>query len=154
MSLHLFSTPVECTNCGTVVDDPQVDRCPSCGKLLKERRTPSRLAGVEKRYSNLRFLLGSLRFLGVIVTVVGVLAFFFTLGDEAVPITTRVMFLLGSIVVAAAVFTVVALFDVALDLEENTRASFRLQQLMLDSMERWYEGQRPGAVEESERVQP
>jgi uncharacterized paraquat-inducible protein A len=154
MSLHLFSTPVECTNCGTVVEDPTVDRCPSCGKLLKERRTPSRLAGVEKRYSNLRFLLGSLRFLGVIVALVGILAFFFTLGDPTVPITARVMFLLGAIVVAAGVFTVVALFDVALDVEENTRASFRLQQLMLNSMEAWFEAKSPEAVEEPERVQP
>ncbi len=47
MSLHLFSTPVQCTRCGTVVDDPTVDKCPKCGNLLKERRTPRRLAGVK-----------------------------------------------------------------------------------------------------------
>jgi predicted RNA-binding Zn-ribbon protein involved in translation (DUF1610 family) len=154
MSLHLFSTPIECTNCGTVVDDPKVDRCPSCGKLLKERRTPSRLAGVEKRYGNFRFLLGTLQFLGVIVLVVGSLAFFFTLGDEAVPITTRLTLLLGSILLAVGLFTIVALFQVVLDLEENTRAAFRLQQLMLDSVEGWIGDHGAVPREEPESVQP
>jgi uncharacterized paraquat-inducible protein A len=135
MAIHLFSTPVECTNCGTVVDDPKVDRCPNCGALLKERRRPSRLAGVEKRYGNLRFLLGALRFLGVIIALVGVLAFVFTLGDETLPFLNRLLILLGTILLAFAIFTVVALFDVALDIEENTRASFRIQQLILESLE-------------------
>src|SRR5690606_34083026 len=52
MSLHLFPTPVECQNCGTVVEDASAERCPRCGELLKERRTPARLAGVERRYDN------------------------------------------------------------------------------------------------------
>jgi hypothetical protein len=135
MAIHLFSTPVECTNCGTVVDDPTADRCPNCSALLKERRTPSRLAGVEKRYGNLRFLMGALRFLGVILVLVSVLGFFFTLGDPATPFVTRLLFLLGGIVVGFVIFTVVAFFDVALDLEENTRASFRLQQMILETLE-------------------
>ena len=135
MAIHLFSTPVECTNCGTVVDDPTADRCPNCSELLKERRTPRRLAGVEKRYGNLRFLLGALRFLGVIIALVGVLGFFFTLGDAATPFATRLMMLLGSIVLAFAIFAVVGLFDVALDVEENTRASFRVQQLILEDLQ-------------------
>jgi predicted RNA-binding Zn-ribbon protein involved in translation (DUF1610 family) len=135
MSLHLFSTPVECTHCGTVVDDPKVDRCPNCGELLKERRRPSRLAGVEKRYGNLRVLLGTLRFLGVVIVLVGLLAFFFTLGEPMVPLPARLSILLGSILLATGIFTVVALFDVALDIEENTRASFRLQQMLLEAQE-------------------
>jgi hypothetical protein len=135
MAIHLFSTPVECTQCATVVDDPTADRCPNCSALLKERRTPSRLAGVEKRYGNLRFLMGSLRFLGVIIVLIALLGFFFTLGDGATPFATRLVFLLGSIVVGFIIFTVVAFFDVALDMEENTRASFRLQQMMLEMLE-------------------
>src|SRR5215210_3997378 len=86
MAMHLFSTPVQCTRCGTVVDDPTVDRCPKCGNLLKERRTPSRIAGVERRYGQLRFLVG-------------------------------------------------ALIEVALDIEENTRAAFRLQQRVLEILQ-------------------
>jgi predicted RNA-binding Zn-ribbon protein involved in translation (DUF1610 family) len=134
MAIHLFSTPVECTNCGTVVDDPKVDRCPSCGELLKERRTPGRLAGVEKRYGNLRFLMGALRFLGVVIALVSVLAFVFMLGDVA-RLPQAFALLLGGIAAAFVIFTVVAFFDVAIDIEENTRAAFRLQQMILESVE-------------------
>lgn len=135
MAMHLFSTPIECTNCGTVVTDPKVDHCPNCGALLKERRTPGRLAGVERRYGNLRFLLGVLRFLAVITAVVGILLFFFGLGDAAIPWSVNLLILLGSVVAAVAIFAIVALFDVAMDLEENTRASFRVQQLLLDELQ-------------------
>jgi predicted RNA-binding Zn-ribbon protein involved in translation (DUF1610 family) len=134
MAIHLFSTPVECTNCRTVVDDPTADRCPNCGELLKERRTPSRIAGVEKRYGSLRFLMGALRFLGVVIALVAVLAFIFMLGDVAM-LPQALMTLLGGVAAAVAIFTVVAFFEVALDIEENTRASFRLQQLILESLE-------------------
>jgi hypothetical protein len=133
MSMHLFSTPVECTQCGKVVDDPRVDRCPDCSTLLKERRTPSRLAGVSRRYPQLRLLLGVLRFLGVITVAVGVLLFLFS--DDSVPWTVRLLSMLGAVLVAATLFVVAALFDVALDVEENTRATFRLQQLMLDELQ-------------------
>jgi len=134
MAMHLFSTPTECTNCGTVVDDPKADRCPSCSELLKERRTPGRLAGIEKRYSNLRFLMGALRFLGVVLALVAVLSFFFMLGDIGT-LPQALLILLGGIAAAFVIFTVVAFFDVALDVEENTRSSFRLQQMILESME-------------------
>lgn len=155
MAMHLFSTPVECTHCGTVVEDPTADRCPNCSELLKERRTPRRLAGVEKRYGNLRFLLGALKFLGVIILLVGVLGFFFTIGDAATPIATRVMMLLGSIVMAFAIFAVVGLFDVALDMEENTRASFRVQQSILEDMQQSRRAPEPVRVSPPrERVEP
>lgn len=154
MSLHLFSTPVECTHCGTVVDDPKVDRCPNCGELLKERRRPSRLAGVEKRYGNLRLLLGTLQFLGVVIALVGVLAFFFTLGDPTVSLTARVSMLLGSLLLATGIFTVVALFAVALDVEENTRASFRLQQMLLEAQEEWHTEQSRTRDREPEQLPP
>jgi hypothetical protein len=141
MAMHLFSTPTECTHCGTVVDDPRVDRCPNCQELLKERRTPGRLAGVEKRYGNLRFLMGALRFLGVVIALVSVLAFIFMLGDA--PLPQSVMVLLGGIIAAFAIFTIVAFFDVALDIEENTRASFRVQQLILEMLEEVRPGRAP-----------
>lgn len=131
MSIHLFSTPVECTQCGTVVNDPTVDKCPNCGSLLKERRTPSRLAGVPRRYGQLRFLLGTLRFLGVVVIAVGLLLFIF--GDEEV--MARLVYLLASALTAVAMFVIAALIEIMLDVEENTRASFRLQQLMLAEMQ-------------------
>jgi len=130
--MHLFSTPVQCTHCGTVVDDPTVDKCPKCGNLLKERRTPSRLAGVERRYGQLRVLLGLLRFLGVITIASGLLLFMYSDDQELAP---RVLTLLGTVLVAAGLFVVAALIDVALDIEENTRSTFRIQQLILENLE-------------------
>lgn len=132
MSMHLFSTPVECTHCGTVVDDPTVDKCPQCSALLKERRTPGRLAGVERRYGNIRFLLGFLRFLGIITIVVGALLLLFS--DASVPWTVRLATAMGALLLAVGLFVIASLFEVALDLEENTRAAFRLQQQILDAL--------------------
>jgi len=128
--MHLFSTPVQCTQCGTVVDDPTEDKCPKCGSILTERRTPSRIAGVERRYGQLRFLLGIMRFFGVITALVGVLLFIF--GEESVTWPVRLMLMLGGALLAIILFVVAALFEVALDIEENTRAAFRLQQLELE----------------------
>lgn len=133
MAIHLFSTPVQCTHCGTVVDDPTVDKCPQCQALLRERRTPSRLAGVERRYSNLRFLLGFLRFLGIVTILVGILVFMFS--DDSVAWTIRLISFLVAVMAASALFVIAALFDVALDLEENTRASFRVQQMVLETLQ-------------------
>jgi predicted RNA-binding Zn-ribbon protein involved in translation (DUF1610 family) len=133
MSMHLFPTPVECTHCGTVVGDPMVDRCPTCGDLLKERRTPARLAGVERRHGNIRFLLGILRFLAIAVLLVGGLVFVFS--DASIPWTLRLLIGLGTLLLATGLLVVAALFDVALDLEENTRASFRVQQMVLEALE-------------------
>jgi len=127
MAMHLFSTPVECSHCGEVVDDPRVDKCPQCGELLRERRTPSRLAGVEKRYGNLRMLLGFLRFMGVIVALVGIMLFFFGIGEEGISWANYLLVMLGALLLAGAAFAVSSFFEVALDIEENTRASFRLQ---------------------------
>ena len=122
MSLHLFATPVQCTNCGNVVDDPTLDRCPKCGHLLKERRAPRRLAGVEERYGSLRILVGVIRFLAVIVLVVGGMLFFGTLGESGLTATQGVALLLFSVVVAVALFSLAAFFVLAMDLEENTRS--------------------------------
>ncbi|MBA2245884.1 MAG: hypothetical protein H0W11_13075 [Gemmatimonadetes bacterium] len=149
MAMHLFSTPVECNQCGTVVTDPKVDHCPNCNALLKERRTPGRLAGVERRYGNLRFLLGFLRFMGVITAVVGILLFLFGIGDETIPWSVNLLILLGSVVAAVAIFAVAALFDVAMDLEENTRAAFRMQQLLLDEMQ---QGKRSSTLQDPTRA--
>jgi hypothetical protein len=153
MAMHLFSTPVECTHCGTVVDDPKVDRCPSCSELLKERRTPGRLAGVEKRYGNLRFLMGALRFLGVVIALVAVLAFVFMLGDVST-LPQAIMVLLGGVSAAFVIFTVVAFFDVALDIEENTRAAFRIQQMLLEEIEARQGAREPAPVPQRERAGP
>lgn len=129
MAIHLFSTPIECTNCGTVVDDPTVDKCPNCGALLKERRTPGRLAGVERRYGQIRFLMGFLRFLGIATLLLGVLVFLFS--EESVPWSARIAGLLGGLVLAVVMLVGAGIFDVALDIEENTRAAFRVQQQVL-----------------------
>ncbi|HEX6925729.1 MAG TPA: hypothetical protein VF167_09865 [Longimicrobiaceae bacterium] len=131
MALHLFSTPVQCSHCGTVVDDPTLDKCPNCGNLLKERRTPSRLAGVPRRYGQLRFLLGTLRFLGVIVIAIGLLTFI--LGEEDT--MARLTSLLAAALITAGLFVVAAFMEIMLDVEENTRASFRLQQLLLEAVQ-------------------
>jgi predicted RNA-binding Zn-ribbon protein involved in translation (DUF1610 family) len=132
MSIHLFSTPVECTQCGTVVNDPTADKCPNCGSLLKERRTPSRLAGVPRRFGQLRFLLGTLRLLGVAILSVGILLFLFN--DDTLAV--RLGSLLGGALIAVCLFVVAACIEIMLDLEENTRASFRLQQLILETLQR------------------
>lgn len=135
MSLHLFSTPTQCTRCGTVVEDPTLDKCPSCGNLLKERRAPRRLAGVEARYNGLRVLLNVVRFLGVLVIVLGGLVFFSTLGDDGMSGTQGGLILVGALVVAVAMFALAGLFVLMMDIEENTRSSFRLQQMILEEIE-------------------
>jgi predicted RNA-binding Zn-ribbon protein involved in translation (DUF1610 family) len=135
MSLHLFSTPVQCTRCGTVVDDPTVDKCPTCGNLLKERRAPRRLAGVETRYGGLRILLGVLRFLGVLVLLLGGLVFFSLLGNDGQSGTDGAIALVSSIIVAVLMFSVAGAFVLLMDIEENTRSSFRMQQRMLETMD-------------------
>jgi hypothetical protein len=133
MAMHLFSTPVQCTHCGMVVDDPTADKCPRCGQLLRERRTPSRIAGVPRRYGQLRFLNGILRFLGVVSLALGVLLFLFS--DETV-VGARGASLLGGVILAAGLFVIAGLIEVLLDVEENTRATFRVQQQLLQALER------------------
>jgi len=135
MSMHLFSTPVECTNCGTVVDDPRVDHCPNCHALLRERRTPSRLAGVEKRYGGLRFLLGFLRFLGIATLLIGGLVFAYGIGGEDTTPQMGALTLLGTVLASVVMFAVASFFEVTLDMEENTRATFRVQQMLLEHLQ-------------------
>jgi len=130
MAFHLFPTPTECKNCGTVVDDPTTDHCPNCGKLLKERRTPSRLAGVERKYENLRLLLGFVRFMGIITGLVGILIFLFA--EEGFPLTGRILTMLGALLVGTSLFVVAAMIEIVADVEENTRASFRIQSSILE----------------------
>jgi predicted RNA-binding Zn-ribbon protein involved in translation (DUF1610 family) len=154
MSLHLFSTPVQCTRCGTVVDDPTVDKCPTCGNLLKERRAPRRLAGVETRYSGLRTLLAVLRFLGVLVLLLGGLVFFSTLGDDGLSQTQGVAMFVGAIVVAVLMFAAAGAFVLMMDIEENTRSAFRMQQRMLENMDVARTGATPPAAEGSVEVPP
>jgi predicted nucleic acid-binding Zn-ribbon protein len=145
MALHLFSTPVQCTHCGTVVDDPTLERCPNCGNLLKERRAPRRLAGLEERYGSIRLLLGVLRFLAVIILVIGGVAFFGGLGGDAQAGggIAGLGILMASVLGAVAMFSIAAFFELTMDVEENTRASFRLQQQILDELQ---EARRPAAA--------
>jgi predicted RNA-binding Zn-ribbon protein involved in translation (DUF1610 family) len=134
MSLHLFSTPVQCTQCGTTVEDPSVQRCPNCGTRLKERRAPRRLAGVEQRYGSLRVLLGIMRFLGVIVFAIGALIFFSSLGDSRSSASQTGGLFVGSILVAVVFLAAAGLFELLIDVEENTRSSFKLQQMILEEL--------------------
>ena len=135
MSLHLFSTPVQCTQCGTTVEDPTVERCPNCKALLKERRAPRRLAGVEQRYGSFRVLLGVMRFLGVIVLLIGGLVFFSGLGDGRASASQNTALLVGAVVITVVLFAAAGLFELLIDVEENTRSSFRLQQLILEELQ-------------------
>jgi predicted RNA-binding Zn-ribbon protein involved in translation (DUF1610 family) len=148
MALHLFSTPVQCTHCGTVVDDPTLERCPNCGNLLKERRAPRRLAGLEEKYGSIRILLGVLRFLAVIILVVGGVAFFGALGNGRANGLEGLSLLFSSVLAAVSLFSVAAFFELTMDVEENTRATFRLQQMILEELQ---EGRRPatGTVHEA-----
>jgi hypothetical protein len=90
------------------------------------------LAGVPRRFGQLRFLLGTLRLLGVAVFSVGILLFLFN--DDT--LTVRLGSLLGGALIAVCLFVVAACIEIMLDLEENTRASFRLQQLILETLQR------------------
>ena len=145
MALHLFSTPVQCTHCNTVVDDPTLERCPNCGNLLKERRAPRRLAGLEEKYGSIRLLLGVLRFLAVIILVIGGVAFFGGLGGDAQAGggIAGLGILMASVLGAVAMFSIAAFFELTMDVEENTRASFRLQQQILDELQ---EARRPAGA--------
>ena len=134
MSLHLFSKPVQCTQCGTTVDDPTVERCPNCSALLKERRAPRRLAGVEQRYGSFRMLLALMRFLGVIILMLGALVFFAGLGSGEGNTQQNTVLLVGAIVLTVVLFAAAGLFELLMDMEENTRSSFRLQQMMLEEL--------------------
>jgi predicted RNA-binding Zn-ribbon protein involved in translation (DUF1610 family) len=134
MSLHLFSTPVQCTQCGTTVEDPSVQSCPTCGARLKERRAPRRLAGVEQRYGSLRVLLGIMRFLGVIVFAIGALIFFSSLGTSRTSASQSGALFVGSILVAVVFLAAAGLFELLIDVEENTRSSFKLQQMILEEL--------------------
>ena len=134
MSLHLFSTPVQCTQCGTTVEDPTVQRCPNCGARLKERRAPRRLAGVEQRYGSLRLLLGIMRFLGVIVFAIGALIFLSSLGTTSTSLSQSGALFVGSILVAVVFLAAAGLFELLIDVEENTRSSFKLQQMILEEL--------------------
>ena len=134
MSLHLFSTPVQCTQCGTTVEDPSVERCPNCGTRLKERRAPRRLAGVEQRYGSLRVLLGVMRFLGVIVFSIGALIFFSSLGDSRASAQQTGALFVGSLLIAVVFLAAAGLFELLIDVEENTRSSFKLQQMILEEL--------------------
>ena len=145
MALHLFSTPVQCTHCNTVVDDPTLERCPNCGNLLKERRAPRRLAGLEEKYGSIRLLLGVLRFLAVIILVIGGVAFFGGLGGDAQAGggIAGLGILMASVLGAVAMFSLAAFFELTMAVEENTRSSFRLQQQILDELQ---EARRPAAA--------
>jgi predicted RNA-binding Zn-ribbon protein involved in translation (DUF1610 family) len=135
MSFHLFSTPVQCTQCGTTVEDPTVERCPNCGSLLKERRAPRRLAGVEQRYGSLRVLLAIMRFLGIIVLLIGGLVFFSGLGSGRGSTSQSTALFVGTLVITVVLFASAGLFELLIDVEENTRSSFRLQQLILEELQ-------------------
>jgi predicted RNA-binding Zn-ribbon protein involved in translation (DUF1610 family) len=142
MSLHLFSTPVQCTQCGTTVEDPTVERCPNCGARLKERRAPRRLAGVEQRYGSLRVLLGIMRFIGVIVFAIGALIFFSSLGTTRTSAQQSGALFVGGILIAVVFLAAAGLFELLIDVEENTRSSFKLQQMILEELA---EGRAPAA---------
>jgi hypothetical protein len=116
------------------VDDPTVERCPKCGALLKERRAPRRLAGVEQRYGSFRMLLAVMRFLGVIILMLGGLVFFAGLGSGQGSTQQNTVLLVGAIVMTVVLFAAAGLFELLIDVEENTRSSFRLQQMMLEEL--------------------
>jgi predicted RNA-binding Zn-ribbon protein involved in translation (DUF1610 family) len=126
MPFHFFPTPVECKNCGAVVDDPSTQHCPKCGKLLMERRTPSRLAGVERKYENLRVLLAFVRFMGIATALFGALMFLFF--DDSIDLFVRLSILFGGMLLGTCLFVIATLIEIVADLEENTRAIFRVQQ--------------------------
>lgn len=134
MAMHLFSEPTQCAECGTLVSDPTADRCPNCGKLLRERRTPSRLAGVDKRYGGLRVTLSLLRFAGIATALIGVLVFFTAGEGEGLTQVGRVLVLLGGMLVAVIMLAIAGLFNVVMDLEENTRAGFGIQRKLLEHL--------------------
>lgn len=148
MALHLFATPVQCTQCGTTVEDPTRDRCPNCGALLKERRAPRRLAGVEERYRSLRVLLAAIRFLAVMVLIVSGLVFFGSIDQPDVSGTEAALMLLGGLLGSVGMFALAGFFELMMDVEENTRSSFRLQQMVLEGLQETARGAAAAAAAE------
>lgn len=132
MAMHLFSTPQQCAECGTLVSDPTVDRCPNCGNLIRERRTPGRLAGVEQRYSGTRVILSILRFTAIAAGLTGILAALLGGNDAGLTPVGRLLTALGAVLIAMVVLALAALFTVVLDVEENTRAAFGMQRRLLE----------------------
>jgi hypothetical protein len=116
------------------VEDPRVERCPKCNALLKERRAPRRLAGVEERYTGFRVLLNIMRFLAIIVLLIGALVFVSALGSGESSTAQSTALLVGAVVTTVVLFATAGLFELLIDVEENTRSSFRLQQLMLEEL--------------------
>ena len=78
-------------------------------------------------------MIGLLRLLGGITIVLALLLFLFS--DEATVWTTRLLILVGGIVLAAGLVVLAAVIDVAIDVEENTRSAFRVQQLILEELQ-------------------
>src|SRR5262249_50780740 len=85
-----------------------------------------------QRYGSFRVLLGVMRFLGVIVLLIGALVFFSGLGDSRASASQSTALLVGAVVIAVVLFAAAGLFELLIDVEENTRSSFRLQQLILE----------------------
>ncbi len=73
--------------------------------------------------------------MGVITALVGLLVLAFSVTDDGISVTGRILITLGSLVGAVIIFAVAAFFDVAMDVEENTRSSVRMQQLMLEHLQ-------------------
>ncbi len=94
-----------------------------------ERRTPSRLAGVERKYNSLRILLPAVRFLGAITMLVGVLVFL--IGDDSLGFAQRGLIMLAAILVGTGLLVASALIRILADLEDNSRASFSVQRAIL-----------------------
>jgi hypothetical protein len=89
---------------------------------------------VEERHASFKLLLGAMRFLGIIVLMVGGLIFFSGLGNGRTSAAQTTALLMASIVICVVLFAAAGLFDLLIDVEENTRSSFRLQQQMLEEM--------------------
>jgi hypothetical protein len=71
----------------------------------------------------------------VLVLLLGGLVFFSTLGDDGLSGTQNALIFVSSIVVAVLMFAAAGAFVLMMDIEENTRSSFRMQQRMLETMD-------------------
>ena len=77
----------------------------------------------------------SATFNGIMVLLLGSLVFFSTLGEDGLSGTNGAIVFVSSIVVAVALFALAGIFVLMMDIEENTRSSFRMQQRMLELTE-------------------
>jgi hypothetical protein len=82
----------------------------------------------------------------VTVFAIGALIFFSSLGTTGTSASQSGGLLIGSILIAVVFLAAAGLFELLIDVEENTRSSFKLQQMILEELAETRAAAAPAAV--------